>query len=58
LRDLPGTESEQLEWLLEGTILTVLSGQETANDLLWQQVQTEDGLIGWVASDFIVIDEP
>ena len=58
LRDLPGTETEQLEWLLEGTILIVLSGQETADDLLWQQVQTEDGLIGWVASEFIAIDEP
>lgn len=58
LRDLPGTETEQLEWLLEGTILTVLSGQETADDLPWQQVQTEDGLIGWVAADFIAINEP
>ncbi len=57
LRDLPGTETEQLEWLLEGTILIVLPGQETVDDLLWQQVQTEDGLIGWVASDFIVIGE-
>ncbi len=58
LRDLPGTETEQLEWLLEGTTIIVLPGQETANDLLWQQVQTEDGLIGWVASDFIAINEP
>ena len=58
LRDLPGTETEQLEWLLEGTVIIVLSGQETADDLLWQQVQTADGLIGWVASDFIAINEP
>ena len=58
LRDLPGTDTEQLEWLLEGTIVIVLSGQETSDDLLWQQVQSEDGLIGWVASDFIVINEP
>lgn len=58
LRDLPGTETEQLEWLLEGTILIVLPGQETVDDLLWQQVQTEDGLAGWVAADFIVVDEP
>ena len=58
LRDLPGTETEQLEWLLDGTILIVLSGQETADDFLWQQVQTGEGLIGWVASDFIAINEP
>jgi hypothetical protein len=47
-----------LEWLLEGSILIVLPGQETADDLLWQQVQTEDGLIGWVAAEFIAINEP
>jgi hypothetical protein len=47
-----------LEWLLEGTVLIVLPGQQTAEDLLWQQVQTEEGLIGWVAADFIVINEP
>lgn len=58
LRDVPGTETEQLEWLLEGTVLIVLPGQETADDFDWQQVQTEEGLIGWVASDFIVINEP
>jgi hypothetical protein len=58
LRDLPGTETEQLEWLLEGTILIVLPGRETVDDFLWQQVQTEEGLAGWVASEFIAIDEP
>jgi hypothetical protein len=58
LRDLPGTETEQLEWLLEGTVLIVFPGQETADDLLWRQVQTEEGLIGWVASDFIDINIP
>ena len=57
LRESPGTETEQLEWLLEGTILIVFPGQETADDILWRQVQTEEGLIGWVASDFIAIGE-
>jgi hypothetical protein len=58
LRDAPGTETEQLEWLLEGTILVVLPGQETVDDLLWRRVQTAEGLIGWVAADFIVVNEP
>ena len=58
LRDRPGVETEQLEWLLEGTTVIVLTGEETADDLVWQQVQTEEGLIGWVAAEFIVINEP
>ena len=58
LRDAPGTETEQLEWLLGGTILVVLPGQETVDDLLWRRVQTAEGLIGWVAADFIVVNEP
>ncbi len=58
LRDLPGIETEQLEWLLEGTTVIVLDGQENADDLVWQQVQTEDGLVGWVAAEFIAINEP
>ena len=57
LRESPGTETEQLEWLLEGTVLIVLAGQQTSEDLLWQQVETEEGRVGWVAADFIVINE-
>lgn len=58
LRAEPGVDTEQIEWLLEGTVLRVLDGQQTIDDLIWQQVQTEDGAIGWVAADFIVIKEP
>ena len=57
LRAAPSTTGEQLEWLLDGTVLTLLDGQETADDLLWRQVQTETGLVGWVAADFILISE-
>lgn len=57
LRAAPSTTGEQVEWLLDGTLLTLLEGQETADDLLWQQVQTQTGLTGWVAADFIVISE-
>jgi hypothetical protein len=57
LRATPSTTGEQLEWLLDGTVLTLLGGQETADDLLWQQVQTETGLIGWVAADFLLFPE-
>jgi uncharacterized protein YgiM (DUF1202 family) len=57
LRSAPTTASEQLEWLLDGTVVTLLAGQETADDLLWQQVQAESGAEGWVARDFLVINE-
>jgi hypothetical protein len=57
LRAAPSTTGEQLEWLLDGTVLTLLEGQQTADDLLWQQVQTDAGVIGWVAADFLLIPE-
>ncbi len=57
LRASPGTSGEQLEWLPDGTVLNLLDGQETADALVWQQVQTETGLIGWVAADFLLIPE-
>lgn len=58
LRGAPSTTGEQLEWLLDGTIVTLLTGQETADDLLWQQVRTEAGVEGWVARDFLAVAEP
>ena len=58
LRGAPSTSGEQLEWLLDGTIVTLLAGQETADDLLWQQVRTETGVEGWVANDFLTINQP
>lgn len=57
LRDAPTINSNQLEWLLEGVILTVLDGQQTADDLDWQEVRTSEGVEGWVASDYIEINE-
>jgi hypothetical protein len=58
LRGAPSTSGEQLEWLLDGTVVTLLPGQETADDLLWQQVRTEAGVEGWVARDFLAVSEP
>ena len=58
LRAAPGTNTEQLEWLLDGTVVTLLEGYETADDLEWQQVQTPTGSVGWVAVPFIVYNEP
>lgn len=57
LRSEPSTDSEQLEWLLQGTVLTVLEGTAAAENLAWQQVQTEGGLVGWVAVPFITYND-
>ncbi|MEZ4519606.1 MAG: SH3 domain-containing protein [Chloroflexota bacterium] len=58
LRSAPSTTSEQLEWLLDGSVVTLLDGQETADEFLWQQVQAESGVQGWVAWDFLIVNEP
>lgn len=57
LRGAPSTTGEQLEWLLDGTTVTLLAGQQTADDLLWQQVRTAAGVEGWVARDFLAVSE-
>ena len=57
LRGAPSTTGEQLEWLLDGTLVTLLPGQQTSDDLLWQQVRTEAGVEGWVARDFLAVSE-
>jgi uncharacterized protein YgiM (DUF1202 family) len=58
LRSEPGTNSAELQYLEDGTTLFVLDAQQSAEDLLWQQVQTDTGQVGWVAVDFITINEP
>ncbi len=53
LRAAPSTDGEQLEWLLDDTILTLLPGYETGSDFDWQQVRAPSGKEGWVAVPFI-----
>jgi hypothetical protein len=57
LRAEPSTESAQLEWLLQGTIIIVLSETATAENLAWQEVQTQEGIVGWVAVPFITYND-
>lgn len=53
LRAAPNTESEQLEWLLDGTELTLLDDIESDGELTWQLVQAPSGNVGWVAIQFV-----
>ena len=57
LRATPGTTGEQLQWLLDGTVVTVLAGQQQADDFEWQQVRAADGTEGWVAIEFIIYNQ-
>ncbi len=57
LRATPSTEGEQLEWVLDGTVVTLLPGQETGEEFTWQQVRTPVGNEGWVAVPFLVYSE-
>ncbi len=54
LRAGPALDNVTLRILDEGTKLTVLEGPEASDGFQWWRVQTEDGLIGWVASDWLV----
>jgi hypothetical protein len=52
LRDVPGGTAE-LELIAEGTVLVLLPGRETVDDLEWQEVRTPSGNEGWVAAEFL-----
>ncbi len=53
LREAPGG-TQEVELIPDGTVLTLLPGRETVDDLEWQQVRTPAGNEGWVAVDFII----
>lgn len=52
LREAPGG-TQQLELIAHETLLELLPGRETAEDIEWQQVRTPAGNEGWVASEFL-----
>ena len=56
LREAPGG-SQELELIADGTELILLDGSETVDDLEWRQVRTPAGNEGWVAADFIVVQQ-
>lgn len=58
LRAEPSTTAEQLEYLIDGSVVTLLPGRQTAEEFEWAQVRTAAGLEGWVALDFLVLNQP
>ena len=54
LRAGPALTQDRLRIVEEGTVLKVLEGPEVANGFQWWKVQTDDGLVGWVAGNWLV----
>lgn len=55
LRDAP--DGNSVETLSDGAIVTLLPGRETIGNTVWQQIRIEDGREGWVAAQFLEIQE-
>lgn len=53
LREVAGGVQE-VELLVNGTVLVLLPGRETIDGVEWQQVRTPSGNEGWVAVQFII----
>jgi hypothetical protein len=58
LRAEASTTAEQLEYLVDGTVVTLLPGRQTAEGFEWAQVRTAEGLEGWVVLEFLVVNQP
>ncbi len=49
IRSEPGLDSNKIGLLAEGTEMDIIGGPECTDSLLWWNVKTKDGIIGWVA---------
>jgi hypothetical protein len=58
LRERAGTGGAVLENLAHNSVLLLLPGQETVDDIDWQQVRAPSGNEGWVAAQFLIYPEP
>jgi hypothetical protein len=58
LRDNPSTGAGALENLVHNSVLLLLDGRETVDDIDWQQVRAPSGNEGWVAAQFLIYREP
>jgi hypothetical protein len=58
LRAEPSTTAAELAYLVDGTVITLLPGRQTAEEFEWAQVRTAEGLEGWVVLEFLVVNQP
>lgn len=50
----PGLAEELVITLDEDTRLTIMDGPVSADDYEWWKIKTEDGQVGWAASDWLL----
>lgn len=53
LRVGPGLNQETLLFIEDDTVLSLLTGPQAGDGYNWWQVETPDGLTGWVAGDWL-----
>ncbi len=53
LRENPDTQANIVTELTAGTVVTILDGPENVGDLIWWQVQAEDGETGWAVEGIV-----
>ena len=59
LRDAPGTNSNTIEILDDGAIVTLVDSEEPvdANGFIWVKVRTIAGDEGWVADLYLAVSD-
>jgi hypothetical protein len=57
IRESPSTSSLILAYLNNGEYVTLLGEQESAQGILWEKVQLDDGTVGWASSQYLVVVE-
>ncbi len=53
IRQAPGTDSQTLKFLTDGTKLFIVGGPQQAGGMTWWKVDDQAGTIGWVAGQYI-----
>lgn len=56
LRSAPGTDSEVITQMAEGTQFTVIGEPYCADDYRWWQIQLDDGTVGYAAETHMIAD--
>lgn len=52
-----GTGYDRIKTLSEGSVLEIVGGPKEAEQLVWYQVRDQTGTTGWVASDYIQLQQ-
>ena len=53
VRSEPGTDSEVLKLIVDGTVLKVASGPARADGYTWWELQDAEAIVGWAAGEWL-----